>query len=272
MSTDLTQSQLEELCRLAKKAGLAILEDKARTSSVTLKEDESPLTSADLASHTTIMEGLQALDPDTPILSEESANIPYEERKPWGRYYLVDPLDGTKEFIKGKKEYTVNIAIIDQGVPVAGVVYVPELEKTYAGARGLGSFSAQGQGALAPISVAKESLPVAKVVGSSSHASPQMAGFLEALGEHEILRFGSSLKICQIADGTAHFYPRFGLTSEWDTGAGHAVVLYAGGQVVQLDGSPLDYNQKESILNPHFFVIGPTDRPWLELAAAATAK
>jgi 3'(2'), 5'-bisphosphate nucleotidase len=270
MSTDPTMSQLEELCQLARKAGAAILEDKARTSKVSLKEDESPLTSADLASHRTIMEGLNRIDPSIPVLSEESASIPFEQRKTWSRYFLVDPLDGTKEFIKGKKEYTVNIALIVDGVPELGVVYVPELAQTFAGARGLGSFSGKDGQALAKISVAQESGSTPRIVGSSSHASPQMAGFLETLGAHEILRFGSSLKICQIADGTAHFYPRFGPTSEWDTAAGHAVVLHAGGKVVKLDGSPLDYNQKDSVLNPSFFVIGPTDRPWLELAASVS--
>ncbi len=265
----MSDTLLQAVCELAKKAGKAILDDKRRTSSVTLKEDESPLTSADLASNRTILAGLADIDKSIPVMSEESATIPYEERKTWSKYFLVDPLDGTKEFIKGKKEYTVNIALIENGVPTLGAVYVPELDVTYSGAAGLGAFKATGEQPPQPIRVADKSEPLPRIVGSSSHASPQMASFLEGLGEHEILRFGSSLKICQIADGTAHFYPRFGPTSEWDTAAGHAVVLHAGGKVLTIDGKALCYNQKDSVLNPSFFVVGPTDKDYMALAARA---
>lgn len=265
----MTDTLLRAVCELAKKAGDAILEDKKRTSSITLKEDESPLTSADLASHRTILAGLAEIDGTIPVMSEESASIPYEERKTWSTYFLVDPLDGTKEFIKGKKEYTVNIALIENGVPTLGAVYVPELDVTYFGATGVGAFKATGSQPAEPIHVAASSVPVPRIVGSSSHASPQMASFLEALGEHEILRFGSSLKICQIADGTAHFYPRFGPTSEWDTAAGHAVVLHAGGKVLTVNGEALTYNQKDSVLNPSFFVVGPEDKDYMKMAAEA---
>lgn len=266
---EMSQELLDAVCQLARLAGAAIVDDKRRTSSVTLKEDESPLTSADMAAHRTIVEGLRRIDSSIPVLSEESAAVPFTERKTWTKYFLVDPLDGTKEFIKGKKEYTVNIALIENGTPTLGAVFVPELNVTYFGAKGLGSFKTEGTGALTPIFVARESTPIPRVVGSSSHASPQMETFLAALGAHELVRIGSSLKICQIADGTAHFYPRFGPTSEWDTAAGHAVVLHAGGKVLQADGSPLDYNRKDSILNPPFFVLGPEDRDYMGLAAAA---
>lgn len=266
-----SNEMLDSLCALAREAGKAILEDKARTSSVELKADESPVTSADLASHNAICAGLAGLYPEVPLLSEESISIPYEERKHWTTYFLIDPLDGTKEFIKGRKEYTVNIALIVDGVPELGVVYVPELQLIFAGAKGLGSFKQVDGEERQVIHVAKSSEPVPRVVGSASHASPQMAGFLEALGAHEMLAFGSSLKICQIADGTAHVYPRLGPTSEWDTAAGHAVVLYAGGGVMQLNGAALDYNQKESILNPFFLVIGPKDKDWASFAKHAMA-
>jgi 3'(2'), 5'-bisphosphate nucleotidase len=268
----LNLEQLIQLEDLAVRAGKAILADKARTSSVQLKDDASPLTSADLASHQTILAGLEALDPSVPVLSEESKALPYEVRRAWTKYYLVDPLDGTKEFIKGKKEYTVNIALVENGVPTAGVVYVPELGETYSGAVGLGAFKKLDGQARVSISVARSCRPAPRVVGSSSHASPVMAVFLDLLGAHEILEFGSSLKICQISDGTADFYPRFGPTSEWDTAAGHAVVLYAGGQVVTLDGQPLTYNQKDSLLNPNFYVLGPKDRDLLALARQALAQ
>ncbi len=269
--TQVTLAHLSTLEDLAVRAGQAILDDKARTSSVELKADESPLTSADLASHRTIMAGLLELDPNVPVLSEESKALPFEERRTWSKYYLVDPLDGTKEFIKGKKEYTVNIALIEDGVPIAGVVYVPELDEIYSGALGLGAFKKVAGGDRQSISVAKSCRAAPRVVGSSSHASPVMQVFLDLVGPHEIMQFGSSLKICQISDGTADFYPRFGPTSEWDTAAGHAVVLHAGGQVVTIDGKPLVYNQKDSLLNPYFYVIGPRDRDLLGLARQALA-
>jgi 3'(2'), 5'-bisphosphate nucleotidase len=268
----MSQDLLQAVCHLARLAGAAIIEDKRRTSSVSLKADESPLTSADLASHRTILQGLKEIDPEIPVLSEESAALPYEERKAWTRYFLVDPLDGTKEFIKGKKDYTVNIALIENGVPTLGAVYVPELDVSYFGAQAVGSFKAQGTEKPTPIHVAKTSTPVPRIVGSSSHASPEMLTFLQALGEHELVQFGSSLKICQVAEGTAHFYPRFGPTSEWDTAAGHAVVLCAGGSVVRTDGTALDYNQKDSLLNPPFFVLGPQDHDYVALAAAALSR
>ncbi len=270
--TQISLEQLSALEELAARAGAAILDDKARTSSVEFKADESPLTSADLASHRTIMAGLKEIDPETPVLSEESKALPFEERRSWSKYYLVDPLDGTKEFIKGKKEYTVNIALIVDGAPVCGVVYVPELKETYSGAMGLGAFKKLDGESRTSISVAQTCRSAPRVVGSSSHASPVMKVFLELIGAHEIMQFGSSLKICQISDGTADFYPRFGPTSEWDTAAGHAVVLAAGGKVVTIDGEPLTYNQKDSLLNPFFYVQGPTDRDLLALAREALGR
>jgi len=257
---------LDELCSLAVTAGACILKDKARTSSVTYKSDSSPLTSADLASHEAIAFGLKEIAPEVPVVSEEGTLPPFAERKKWGRYFLVDPLDGTKEFVKGGNAYTVNIALVDGGVPVVGVVYVPELGALYAGAEGVGAFKKEGEGGRQRIHVASSCEPFPLVLGSSSHGSPEMGAFLAQLGEHELRRVGSSLKLCQIADGTAHIYPRFGPTSEWDTAAGHAVVLHAGGRVLQLGGEPLNYNQKADILNPAFFAIGPEDRPWLEMA------
>lgn len=267
-----TLEHLKRLEELAARAGQAILEDKARTSSVQLKADESPLTSADMASHTTILAGLAQIDPGVPVLSEESKTLPFAERKTWSKYYLVDPLDGTKEFIKGKKDYTVNIALIENGVPVAGVVYVPELGDTYSGADDVGAFKIPRDKERVQIHVNRKCPPVLRVVGSASHASPVMNVFLEQVGAHQLMEFGSSLKICQVSDGTADFYPRFGPTSEWDTAAGHAVVLHAGGKVVTIDGAPLLYNQKESLLNPYFYVIGPSDRDLLALAREALVK
>ncbi len=267
----LSSSFLKALTDLARSAGQAILDDKRRTSQVSLKSDASPLTSADLASNKVILSGLSALAPDIPVMSEESKAVPFSERKVWKEYFLVDPLDGTKEFIKGKKEYTVNIALIEDGVPVLGVVYVPELFISYFGARGLGAFREKDGGQAEAISINKKSSGSPRVIGSSSHASPEMLSFLARLGPHELMQFGSSLKMCQVADGTADVYPRFGPTSEWDTGAGHAVVLHAGGRVVTFEGRSLTYNQKESVLNPPFLVIGPEDHDWVSLAQTATS-
>lgn len=263
-----TLSALEELSR---EAGRAILLDKARSSSVTLKDDESPLTSADLASHRTIVEGLGLRFPEVPVLSEESISIPFKQRSLWEQYFLVDPLDGTKEFIKGKKEYTVNIALIERGEPILGVVFVPELELTFSGAMREGAFIQKGEAPRRRIAVAEKCRHPLRVVGSSSHASPEMTAFLDRVGEHEVLQFGSSLKICQVADATADFYPRFGPTSEWDTAAGHAVVRAAGGRLVALSGSELTYNQKDSLLNPSFFVLGPSDRDLLSVCREISA-
>lgn len=265
----ITKENFAQICLLAQKAGAAILEDKRRISQISLKPDESPLTSADLASHETIVEGLSKLFPELPQLSEESVEIPYEERKEWSDYFLIDPLDGTKEFIRGRPEYTVNIALVSNGTPVLGVVYVPETDVTYCGAQGLGAFKQLGRDEPKPIRVANASAPRPRIVGSKSHASSEMVGFLAHVGECDLLQFGSSLKICCVAEGEADVYPRFGPTSEWDTAAGHAVAISAGGTIVTLSGEPLSYNQKDSLLNPPFFVLGPTDRDYLEFARAA---
>lgn len=262
----------DSLCALATEAGRNILEDKARTSSVMTKSDMSPLTSADLAAHHAIIEGLTRIAPEIPVISEESEVPPFAVRRTWERYFLIDPLDGTKEFIKGRKEYTVNIALIEQGEPVMGIVYAPELELLFAGARGMGAYRSQGKGERRAIRVAESSRPRPRIAGSTSHATPQLEGFLQHLGEHELVRFGSSLKICQVADGTTDLYPRFGPTSEWDTAAGHGVVLHAGGKLLQMDGSPLRYNQKEDILNPYFLVVGPEDHDWVKLAQMTLAQ
>jgi len=259
----------EALCRLVRKAGAAIVLDKARTSTVQWKADESPVTSADLAANDVIMMGLGILDPNIPILSEESADIPYETRKKWNSYYLVDPLDGTKGFIKGRKEYTVNIALIQNGTPIFGAVFCPEREELFYGAKGLGSFYVHENAPPLQLLVRTISQTPPRIVGSLNHEASEMRAFLRRVGKHRFEQLGSSLKICQVAQRKADIYPRFGPTSEWDTAAAHAVVLYAGGDVVSITGSPLRYNQKESLLNPHFFVLGPEDREWLAWAKAA---
>jgi len=253
---------LDEVRVLARQAGEKILEIYNSEYSVEEKEDNSPLTSADLASHKTIVARLESLTPDIPVLSEESAKIPYAERSSWKTYWLIDPLDGTKEFIKRNGEFTVNIALIDNGVPVLGVVHVPVTGVTYAGCVGQGAIKeVPGEGEQ-PIRVRKLGDGPVAVVGSRSHQGDSLKAFLAKLGDHEIVSMGSSLKICLVAEGAADVYPRLGLTSEWDTAAAHCVVEQAGGSLTDLEMQPLRYNTKDSLLNPFFFVFGDEGRNW----------
>ena len=214
-----------------------------------------------------IRDGLARLTPDLPLLSEESAGIPFATRSAWRRYWLVDPLDGTKEFINRNGEFTVNIALIDDHEPVLGVVHVPVSAVTYAGLAGAGATRSENDAAPQPITARTPCHHPVRVVGSRSHASPRLAGFLERLGEHEMVSMGSSLKFCLLAEGRADFYPRLGPTSEWDTAAAHAVLLAAGGRIVTLDGRPLQYNRKDSYLNPPFLAYADTGRDWRALFA-----
>jgi 3'(2'), 5'-bisphosphate nucleotidase len=230
---------------------------------ITRKSDDSPLTRADLASHDLITAELSGLWPDIPILSEESVDIPWETRQNWQQYWLVDPLDGTKEFINHNGEFTVNIALIRDHQSVMGVVYVPVTDTSYFGARGPGAWYQHGKEAATPIGVRLPAAQPAVIVGSRSHANPELASQLQRLGPHELTSMGSSLKFCRIAEGLADFYPRLGPTCEWDTAAAQAVVEAAGGRVVKIDGSALDYNGKAIYLNPYFFVFGDTSKEWL---------
>lgn len=254
---------IEPLVALARDAGQAILEVYATDFDVQAKSDESPLTQADLASHQAIVAGLKALTPDIPIISEEDGLAPFDVRRAWPRYWLIDPLDGTKEFVNRNGEFTVNIALIDANRPVFGVVHVPVQNKTFVGCEGHGAERRDGDEAPIAIAVAEASETPVRVVGSRSHRGASLDAYLEALGETDMVPMGSSLKFCVVAEGRADVYPRLGPTSEWDTAAAQAVVEQAGGQVLKLDGKPLSYNEKEEILNPHFMVIGPTDRDWL---------
>lgn len=219
------------------------------------KLDNSPLTEADIASHNLITRQLQKLTPDIPILSEESADISWDVRKEWGCYWLIDPLDGTKEFIKRNGEFTVNIALVDNHEPVMGVVHAPVLDVTWVGEKGMLARKIQpGKQQEIEVSHHKDGEPW-KVVGSRTHAGDSLNAFLANLGEYELISMGSSIKLCLVAEGKANIYPRLGLTSEWDTAAAHAVVNAAGGEVIIAEnGQPLLYNTKDSLLNPYFLV------------------
>jgi 3'(2'), 5'-bisphosphate nucleotidase len=254
---------IEAVADIAARAGKAILEVYATDFDVDAKEDESPLTQADMAAHRSIVRDLRELTPDLPILSEEAGLPAFEDRADWARYWLVDPLDGTKEFVKRNGEFTVNIALVEDHRPVLGVVHVPVTARTYIGCEGHGSETRDKDGNCTVIRVAIESASPVRVVGSRSHRGASLDAFLEKLADFEMVPMGSSLKFCLVAEGAADVYPRLGPTSEWDTAAAQAVVEQAGGAVLKLDGTPLKYNEKSDILNPHFVVIGPQDYDWL---------
>ena len=254
---------LADLCAIARAAGDAILEVYGRDFKVEFKDDRSPLTEADQVAHRIIGERLHALDESLPMLSEESAPEDVAQRRMWTRYWLVDPLDGTKEFLKRNGEFTVNIALVDAGRAVLGVVLAPVLARLYYGAVGNGAWRRDDWGDPQPIRVRRSAASPLRVVGSRSHADGELAGYITALGPHELKQMGSSLKICLIAEGAADIYPRLGPTSEWDTAAAQAILESAGGRMIDRLGEPLRYNSKDDLLNPHFFAFGDTRRDWL---------
>lgn len=258
---------LERVSRLACDAGQAILEVyESSDFDVELKDDQSPLTRADKRSHDVLAAGLENLDLG-PVLSEEGAKLPWSERRAWEQYWLIDPLDGTKEFIKRNGEFTVNVALVRNGRPVLGVVYAPVKHWLYFGATGQGAFKRVGTTSAAePIQVA--AVPAQdqrwKIVGSRSHQSEEFAAFVSRFPSADIVSMGSSLKLCLVAEGHADLYPRLGLTSEWDTAAAQAIVEAAGGQVLNWETQqPLLYNTKDSLLNPFFIVCAAPSRVWM---------
>jgi 3'(2'), 5'-bisphosphate nucleotidase len=251
-----------DVIALARQAGDAILRIYGQDFAVDQKDDQSPLTEADLASHRVIAEGLSRLTPDIPVMSEESATIPWEKRRRWQRFWLVDPLDGTKEFVKRNGEFTVNIALVEGHHPVLGVVHVPVTGVTYFGESDMGAFRQAGDQPPEPIHVTATLKSAPRVVGSRSHAGEGLKRFLANLGKHELVSMGSSLKLCLVAEGKADIYPRLGPTSEWDTAAAQAVVEAAGGRVTDTSMTRLTCNAKESVLNPHFLVFGDLSEDW----------
>lgn len=252
----------EPTIAIAVAAGEKILAIYNTEFAVAHKEDCSPLTEADLAAHRTILRGLEALTPGVPVLSEESREISFAERQRWQRYWLVDPLDGTREFVKRNGEFTVNIALIEGHESVLGVVYAPVTRTLYYACRGQGAYKKEAGAAETAIKTRSWTGGVARIAGSRSHADEHLKSFLSSVGDHELVSMGSSLKFCLVAEGKADIYPRFGLTSEWDTAAAQCVVEEAGGRVTDLNGTPLRYNTKESLLNPYFLVIGDLAANW----------
>ncbi len=264
--TKLNKEFTRSLIDIAYEAGKAIMEIYSKEDfGITEKENHSPLTLADTAANTIIVKELAKLTPDIPVLSEESKEVPYEERKNWQRFWLVDPLDGTKEFIKRNGEFTVNIALVEGNRPIFGVVYAPAIDSMYYGIVGTGAYKITG-GKETVIKVAQyHKGDTMNIAASKSHRGEETDRFIENLEKDNIktdaVSVGSSLKFCLVAEGAAHIYPRFGPTMEWDTGAAQAVVEAAGGSVTNLKGQPLLYN-KQNLLSPYFIVNSTPNFTW----------
>lgn len=257
------EQYIEPLIELNKKTGESILEIyyKSRQFDVQSKADASPLTQADLIANEEIIEGLKQLTPDIPILTEESSNIDFAVRKKWQRYWLVDPLDGTKEFIRHSSDFTVNIALIENHFPILGMIYSPVLDEVFYAAKNRGAFK-QTDTEKKSLQVEKITTPLRIAVGHF-YKLEKVASLINYLPPHEFITIGSALKFCYIAEGKIDLYPRLGITYEWDTAAGQIIVEEAGGKVVDFKLEPLKYNTKDSLLNPHFFAVG--DRKLLEM-------
>jgi 3'(2'), 5'-bisphosphate nucleotidase len=248
---------LPQVVQLARQAGEAVMRVYAEVNpAVEYKRDNSPLTQADLASHHTIDEGLTRIAPGWPVLSEESKEIPFDQRSGWQRFWLVDPLDGTKEFLKRNGEFTVNIALMEEGRPILGVVYAPAMDRMYYAARGAGAWKAEG-GSVAAIRIGRVAHGRTRVVTSRSHGSGEesLDRFTGGDAACDFVTMGSSLKFCLVAEGAADVYPRTGPTMEWDTAAAQCVVEQAGGTVMDLEGNPMVYN-KPVLVNPGFVARG----------------
>lgn len=261
---------IEAVSDIAVAAGACILDvyEQAGAPEVSLKVDASPITEADRRAHSLIVEQLAALTPDMPVLSEESAAVAFATRRSWSNYWLVDPLDGTKEFIKRNGEFTVNIARIENGQAVMGVVHVPVAGTTYSGSRVTGAFVQKQKGQRVAIQAARMSAhnDIVRVVASRNHRDAALETVLDQLRAHfnivEEVNMGSSLKLCLMAEGRADIYPRLAPTSEWDTAAAHAILAAATGDIVTTEFKSLRYNTRDSLLNPYFLALADTSYDW----------
>ncbi len=252
----------EGIIALASDAAARIMAIYDSEFAVEHKDDKSPLTAADMAAHHCIVEGLERLSPQIPVLSEESAeDVPAVVRRQWRQLWLVDPLDGTREFVKRNGEFTVNIALIDEGVPVLAVVQAPATGALWHAARGAGAFRRDGD-VDTPLAARSPATAPLRVAASRSHADPRTSALMQRIGDVEPVPLGSSLKFCRIAEGGMDVYPRFGPTSEWDTAAGQCVLEAAGGAVIDLKGRALRYNRRDTILNGEFIALGDPALPW----------
>ena len=265
--TAVTPALLDAVIHLAITAGEKILAVYSTDFRVQQKNDHSPVTEADRQADETIVAGLKMLTPGIPALSEEADAPAYSVRAAWKKLWLVDPLDGTREFVKRNGEFTVNIALIEAGDPVLGVVYAPVSSTCYYAMRGHGAFKKTGS--QAPVAIhTKRYQPDTQMIvtGSRSHnTGDELRRLLTQIGPHKYLPMGSALKSCLVAEGAADIYPRFGPTCEWDTAAAQCVVEEAGGKFTDMALQPLRYNMRDTLLNPHFLVFGDASYDWLRL-------
>lgn len=258
----LTTELRETAIAIAQEAGQAIMQVYSNGFDVTLKDDDSPVTAADLAADRVIQQGLRQLTPDLPILSEESPLVPWEQRQHWGAYWLVDPLDGTRDFVKRNGEFSVNIALIYQGAPAFGVVQSPVTGIVWHAMRGELAYRRQGVHDTVLRTRTPATAPL-RVAASRSHRSAETNALLARMGDIETVVQGSSLKFCRIAEGGLDVYPRLAPTSEWDTAAGQCVLHAAGGAVLSVGtGKPFRYNRRPTLLNGDFMALGDTSLPW----------
>lgn len=255
---------VDPVCAIAREAADAILAIYAQDFEVICKDDNSPVTAADLAAQKVIEEGLAKLTPGVPVISEEALAAPWSERRTWRRYWLVDPLDGTREFVKRNGEFTVNIALIEDHCTVLGVVLAPVTGDLYAAARGTGAWRQRTLDSQRERIHTRRANGLLMVTGSRSHTAGRTLRLLERLGAHDTFSLGSSLKFCVIARGDADLYLRLGATSEWDTAAAQCVLEEAGGAVLDLAGRPFRYNTRDSLINPEFIACGDVNVDWAE--------
>ena len=256
-----SNSNLLILClnNIAIQAGKIIMTYYKNLQEISLKDDHSPLTEADLASNTLIMKELKNIDKSIPILSEETL-VRWSERKNWNTYWLVDPLDGTKEFINRNGEFTVNIALIENNTPIIGVIYAPAISVLYYGSKNNGAFKTFCDEKIDSLSGStqirtneKRDTDHFQVFESRSHSNQEFISWVKNnVLSYDLVKRGSSVKFCEIAEGKADLYPRFGPTSEWDIAAGHIILTEAGGEIKNVNQNKLEYNLKESLINPHF--------------------
>jgi 3'(2'), 5'-bisphosphate nucleotidase len=261
---------LPRVLEIADAAGREIMRIYDTAFDVTFKSDRSPLTEADLAAQRVIAAGLAGLTPGIGMLGEESAPEVFQQRRQWAALWLVDPLDGTREFVKRNGEFTVNIALVRDGEPVLGVLYAPARSVAYAAARGVGAFRRNADATRTPIRIRDTAPAALRVLASRSHGDAVLDRMLERLGAQERISIGSALKFGLLAEGGADLYVRRGATSEWDTAAGQAIVQEAGGEVVDFAGRPLRYNTRDTVINPSFIAYADRSRNWTALLADGT--
>lgn len=259
-----------EINQVAYQAGKTIRKYFNSSYEIELKHDKSPVTTADIEANNYIEQQLHNLTPDIPRISEESENSSYQERKHWGTFWLIDPLDGTREFVKNRPDFTVNIALVHEQQPVLGVIYLPMADQLYFAALGDHAYRQDQSNSPIEIHVNQKTPSSPKICSSRYHTGKSMQAFLDAVGDHELIARGSSIKSCLVADGSADIYPRFGPTWEWDTAAAQCIIVQAGGYLTTLDMKSLAYN-KESLLNPSFLAFANKQRNWSQPLNALNA-